>query len=761
MLRAATIFLCLACAAAPAVAAVAAVTQGARLPAAREFHAAEQRDRTEDDAPVREAAAGRGEITRSGNQTHGREQSTPAEAAQRNGTHGREQSTLAEARRDTTARTIAIESVDIAGRRPMREIGVQRTALDTLTLRENISSSLADALAAGSTIFIKSYGRATLATASFRGTAPSHTQVTWNDMKVNSPMLGQVDFSLIPSYFIDDATIYHGASSVGITGGGLGGAVTLATKAPSQEGLSLRYVQGIGSFSTFDEFLHLGYRGARWSSSTRVLCSTSDNDFRYRNYNTKEFVTDANGDIVGEYYPLQRNRNGGFRDVHAMQELYHTTRGGNRLSLAAWYLDSHRGLAMLSGDRNKAKQKKNTQDERTLRAVAGWERLRGGLKLGARAGYTFTDLRYLMQADAEGNGDFSAMTDARSRIHTLFAKAEAEYALGEKWLFSANAAVHQHRVRSGDLSVIDNNGLRADTLYKQARFELSAFASVKWRPLPRLGVAADLRWELYGDRTTPLIPALFADYALSRRGNIVVKASAARNYRYPTLNDLYFRPGGNKNLRPERGWTFDAGLETSLTGQGRSLRASATVFDSRIDDWILWIGSPKLGIYTPINIRRVHSYGVEAKLSAEAMTAGGWRFLFDGNFAWTRSLNEGDPFSPADESVGRQLVYIPVYSAAFNARLQWRRWELVYKWNWYSERFTMSSNDLGVLGRVKPYFMSDLSIEKSLECKWASFSLKGCVYNLLNEEYESVLSRPMPRLNVSFFIGITPKFGKR
>lgn len=150
----------------------------------------------------------------------------------------------AAAQRDSTARTIAIESVDISGRRPMKEIGVQRTELDTLVLRENITASLADALATGSTIFIKSYGRATLATASFRGTAPSHTQVTWNDMKVNSPMLGQVDFSLIPAYFIDDATIYHGASSVGVTGGGLGGAVTLATKAPAEQGLGLRYVPG-------------------------------------------------------------------------------------------------------------------------------------------------------------------------------------------------------------------------------------------------------------------------------------------------------------------------------------------------------------------------------------------------------------------------------------------------------------------------------------------------------------------------------------
>ena len=666
------------------------------------------------------------------------------------------------AQRDSTARTVAIEQVEIAGVRPMKEIGVQRTVLDSAILRENITSSLADALSAGSTIFIKSYGRATLATASFRGTAPSHTQVTWNGMKVNSPMLGQVDFSLIPSYFVDRASIYHGASSVGITGGGLGGAITLATKEPDQKGLSMRYIQGIGSFTTFDEFLQLCYRGPRWSSSTRLLVSTSENDFRYRNYDSKQFVTDADGKIVDDYYPLQRNRNGAFRDLHLLQEFYYTSDRGDRFALAAWYLDTDRGLAMLSSDRNSTREKRNTQTERTLRAVASWERLFGEVKLGARTGYTYDDLRYRMESDPDGQGDFTPVTDARSRIHTFFARAEAEYAPNEKWMFTGNVSAHQHRVHSGDLSVIDaTTGRRADTLYRQQRFELSAFASAKWRPLPRLGFAADLRWELYGNRTTPLIPAVFVDWLLSRRGQVVLKASGARNYRYPTLNDLYFQPGGNPDLDPERGWTWDAGAETTLKSPRSVLRLSATFFDSHIDDWILWIATAKQGVYTPINIRRVHSYGAETKITASTETPSGWRFAFDGNLAWTRSINRGDKFSEADESVGRQLVYIPVWSGAFTARAAWRRWVLSYKWQWYSERFTMSNNALGVLGRVAPYIMNDLSLEKSLEFRRLTLSLKGCIYNLFNEEYQSVLGRPMPRLNASFFIGLTPKFGKR
>ncbi len=657
------------------------------------------------------------------------------------------------------AQEIEIERVEIAGQRPMKEIGVQRTLLDTVVLRNTISSSLADALTAGSTIFIKSYGRATLSTASFRGTSPAHTQVTWNGMRVNSPMLGQVDFSLIPSFFIDEATVYHGASSVGVTGGGLGGAVTLATHTPETPGLRVRYVQGVGSYTTFDEFLHLTYRGARWSSSTRALFSTSDNDFRYRNYNTKRLVTDAEGNIIRRYHPMERNRNGAFRDLHVMQELYYTSHSGDRLSLAAWYLDSHRGLAMLTSD---TKSKKSTQDERTLRAVAGWERLRGGWRIELRGGYTYTDLRYLQRAESSAEGVSGVMVDARSRVHTLFAKTEAEYALGEQWLFTAGVTAHQHQLRSGDLSVMNSNGERSDTLYKQQRFELSAFASAKWRPLPRLGFAADLRWELYGDRTTPLIPALFADYLLSRRGKIVVKASAARNYRTPTLNDLYFRPGGNKNLRPEAGWTYDLGIETALRSDRSSLRASATWFDSSIDDWILWIrDGAKADIYTPINIKRVHSYGVECKLSAATRSGRDWRFALDGQAAWTRSINRGEKFTPADRSVGKQLVYIPVWSAACTAQVAWRTWSLHYKWTWYSQRFTMTDNNKGVLGVVKPYYMSDLDLEKRFDCRWAAFSLKGSIRNLLNEEYETVSSHPMPRMNYAFYLGITPKFGKR
>ena len=183
-----------------------------------------------------------------------------------------------------------IPQVTVLGKRPMKEIGVQKTKMDSVILKENIALSMADVLTFNSSIFVKSYGRATLSTVAFRGTSPSHTQVTWNGMRINNPMLGMTDFSMIPSYFIDDASLLHGTSSVNETGGGLGGSVKLSTQPANADGFGMQYVQGVGSFKTFDEFLRLTYGDEHWQTSTRLVYSSSPNDYTYRNHDKKENV---------------------------------------------------------------------------------------------------------------------------------------------------------------------------------------------------------------------------------------------------------------------------------------------------------------------------------------------------------------------------------------------------------------------------------------------------------------------------------------
>ena len=661
---------------------------------------------------------------------------------------------------DWVRKGLYIPEVNVYGKRPMKEIGTQQTKLDSVVLKENIALSMADVLTFNSSIFVKSYGRATLSTVSFRGTSPSHTQVTWNGMRINNPMLGMTDFSMIPSYFIDDASLLHGTSSVNETGGGLGGAVKMSTTPAQNRGFGLQFIQGFGSFKTFDEFLRLTYGDDHWQVSTRAVFSTSPNDYKYRNHDKKENIYDEEMNIIGQYYPIERNKSGSYRDLHLLQEVYYNTGKGDRFGLNAWYINSNRELPMLTTDYGDAMAFDNRQREQTFRGILSWDHIRSNWKVAAKAGYIYTWMAYDYKRDV-GNGIMAHMTRSRSKINTIYGQVEGEYYLGKKWLFTANLSAHQHFVESRDKNIILQQGDKGIVGYRKARIELAGSASIKWRPIERIGLSVVVREEMCGREWTPIIPAFFADAVLSKAGNITAKASVSRNFRFPTLNDLYFLPGGNPNLRKESGWSYDAGLSFAVGKKGvYSLTGSATWFDSYIHDWILWLPTTK-GFFSPRNIKDVHAYGVELKSNLNVALTKEWQLTLDGTYSWTPSINHGEPISAADQSVGKQLPYVPKHSATVTGRISWRRWSFLYKWCYYSERYTMSSNDISLTGKLPNYFMSNISLEKELVFRWADLSLKGTINNLFNEEYLSVLSRPMPGINFEIFVGITPKWGSK
>ena len=831
-----------------------------------------------------------------------------------------------------TRRIHQIDEVTVWGKRPMKEIGVQKTKFDSLALKENIALSMADILTFNSSVFVKSYGRATLSTVAFRGTSPSHTQVTWNGMRINNPMLGMTDFSTIPSYFIDQASLLHGTSSVNETGGGLGGLVKLGTTPQVGEGFHAQYVQGIGSFRTFDEFARFTYGSDRWQVSTRAVYSSSPNDYKYTNHDKKINIYDEEKNIIGQYHPKERNRSGSFKDLHLLQEVYYNTLKGDRFGLNAWYINSNRELPMLTTDygdetafenrqreqtfrgvlswdhidqasllhgtssvnetggglgglvklgttpqvgegfhaqyvqgigsfrtfdefarftygsdrwqvstravyssspndykytnhdkkiniydeekniigqyhpkeRNRSGSFKdlhllqevyyntlkgdrfglnawyinsnrelpmlttdygdetafeNRQREQTFRGVLSWDHIKEKWKVGVKGGYIHTWMAYDYRREVAPD-NWASMTRSRSKINTFYGQAEAEYSPGRKWFFTSNVSVYQHLVRSEDKNIILQDGNKAVVGYDKGRVELSGSVSAKWQPVEPLGLSLVLREEMSGDKWAPLIPAFFIDGLISRKGNVMVKASVSRNYRFPTLNDLYFLPGGNPDLKNEHGFSYDAGVSFDVGKKGvYKLGGSASWFDSYIDDWIIWLPTTK-GFFSPRNVKKVHAYGVEVKANLAVQPAKDWLIDLNGSYSWTPSINEGEKMSPADQSVGKQLPYVPEHSASLTGRLSWRTWAFLYKWAYYSERFTMSSNDYTLTGHLPRYFMSNISLEKMLSFKPLDVQLKLAVNNLFNEDYLSVLSRPMPGINFEFFIGITPKFGK-
>ena len=292
---------------------------------------------------------------------------------------------------DADTASVCIDAASVYGSRPLIAAGMHRTPFDSLALKENISLSFADILSYNSSVFVKQYGRATQSTVSFRGTSASHTQVLWNGMKLNSPMLGMTDFSMIPAFLTDSAELLHGSSSLQAVSGGLGGAVLLHTEPRKEDGFSMQFVQGFGSFLTVDDFLRLDYGHKRFHASLRAVFSYSPNRFRYTNMDKKENVYDDEMNIISSYHPVEYNENGKFRDYHILFESGYETEAGDRFSLSVWHLGSYRQLPKLTVDYSDPGDFINEQNEVTTRAVASWRRSFGNLDLSAHAGYANTD----------------------------------------------------------------------------------------------------------------------------------------------------------------------------------------------------------------------------------------------------------------------------------------------------------------------------------------------------------------------------------
>lgn len=648
-------------------------------------------------------------------------------------------------------------TVTVNGHRPLKEIGVKSTRIDSAAIKENIAQSMADILAFNTPLYVKSYGRATMSTVSFRGTSPSHTAVTWNGLQVNSPMLGMTDFSTIPSFFVDNVTLLHGASGVNASPGALGGVIQLNTSTAINDGLDLTYTQGVGSYTTLDEFLKVSYGNGKWSATTRMALSTSTNDYHYTNRDKMLNIYDGDMNITGRYHPRECNRNGAWRDFNVLQEFGARLSRHDRLDIGAWWFDSNRELPLLTTDYGDARELQNRQREHTLRSHATWRHTAGPVTTVATTGYTHTSMAYDYSRET-APGVWSVLTRSRSRVNSFDIKGYCDWMPSQRWLLNLTLQFNQDIVDSSDRNVVSQQGTTSRVGYNHGRTRYTSVASGRWQATDRAGIALTLRQEIAGGQWTPLVPAIFADWLALPAGNVTIKASATRNHRLPTLNDLYFMPGGNPRLRSEKGWSYDVGasFDTPLaTPFTASVNGSAGWFDSVIDDWIIWLPTTK-GFFSPLNVKRVHAYGIESRLGLNASPATAWEINATASYSWTPSVNRGTPVSPDDASVGKQLPYVPRHSATATVHLKWRCWGVLYKWNYYSRRHTMSSNDVSITGNLPAYYMNNITLEHSMPLKCADLQFKLAVNNLFNEKYLSVLSRPMPGINFEFFVSVTP-----
>ncbi len=633
--------------------------------------------------------------------------------------------------------TVVLKSVEIVGFTADRlfekeEAGMRETKVDSIVMMEKISSSLSDLLSENTPIFIKNNGRGALATASFRGTAASHTQVVWNGININSPMTGSVDFSLIPVYIIDDINLKHGTASIADNSGGLGGSINIGNYDTHDTCFTLKYVQGIGSYHTFNEYLGVGWGNRKISLKTRVYHNYSKNDFTFVNRRIKVY-----NPVTGLYeYPIDTNDNASYKIYGLLQEIYFHINGNNALSVKYWGQRADRSIPQVTSYEGPENSNLNNQKDDDNKVVVDWTHYGLKSELVVRSGFSNKHLLYTLRNFVSGVGIIPAIYSV-SMSNSFVNSAKYTYNFSEDFSIEASFDANFHKVSSTD--TIQHVG------YDAVRQEYSAFMSINKSFWKRLNMTLMMREDLVDGKFAPLIPYLGFDLKILKKADFIVKGNIARNYHQPTLNDLYWIPGGNRDLLPENGFGFELGLEYQYVVPDFKIKTEVTGFRNDVNNWIVWIPSFK-GYWQPMNISRVLAQGIEASLSAEKSIKNVY-IRVSGNYAYNHARNYGDIDVWGEDSYGKQLVYIPLHSANALVNVTYRKFFVTYQFNYYSERYTTSTNDITRRDWLYPYFMSDVFVGKDFNFKNFDFSVELKIYNLLNESYHSVLYRPMPGRN--------------
>ncbi len=593
--------------------------------------------------------------------------------------------------------TLLLSGVEISAPGPDREMAgveVQRFILNEAV--GDAATDIGSYLRSRTDLDLRTYGPGGSIGLSMRGSSTSQVQVSINGIPFEIPSLAMVDLSILPVAAFGKMSLYRGSAAAYLGNAAVGGGLMLdSRRGNGSPGVTQTFTAG--SFGAFGSVTSLGVGDDQFSANTTVYLRSNKNDF------LRPDPYDSSSKIKQE--------NAGLNSRGWVQSFNFLT-GRTRFSAFLWADQTDREIP---GGRSRATSEA-TQADRNMRAQASSFTDLGRVQIESSIAYDRGVLNY---ADPTSNiDDHSGFSTAHFRLKAISKFGPAEvYVITDYRNAKAETATYdrmKHRsgpaVTGGVHALIFGSTTRASLVVRQEWLNDQALP-----PLPVLGVERQL-----GDAFS-------------------ISASAGRTYRLPGLNDLYWNPGGNPDLKPESGWFQEASLRLNSDKSPRPFRASITGFHRLIDHWILWRPGP--AYWSPVNIQSVRSYGIEGSTGVDRKIN---HATLTQELSATYVVSESiEAAFDGDQSVGRQLIYVPKLSAMSRTSILIRdRWKMELPVRYISRRYTTSDNTRS----LDPYLLFDFEAEyrSRLMGPGYRFAIFGAVRNVLDRDYRLQDSHYMP-----------------
>lgn len=600
---------------------------------------------------------------------------------------------------DGSIDTLELSEVVIKGKRVLVPPGFKSEELDTNRLERHRTSSLNKIVANQPSLNFKNYGPSNIATPTFRGTSASHTAIYWDDIALNSPTLGSIDFSLVQGAMFNDMEVHYGGSSLVDGSGALGGSIHLDNHLAWSQPFSITGWQSAGSFMRFQSGLSSTYGTGNWKGKTSLFYKRERNDFSYVN-------TTKPGNPI-EIQDHAKVESGGL-----LQQLHYRIDDQHSLSLKAWLQNSERQIPPTLAEESS----QQTQEDLSTRFIAGWQhRFKSGM-VDVKAAYLHQKTNFR---------DGARQVDANTSVNSV--RGIAKF----RWRFANGMLVNSR------LNIQHDQALTDGYSAKQQRTRGGFYGGLVYEPLEDVKTSLSLRQEAGQSGLSPFLPAIGFTWQPFEQSDFAIRGNLSRNYRVPTMNDLYWEPGGNDGLDPEKSWNIEGGLNwLKQITEVWHFKTDITGFHSRIKNWIQWQPTSK-GYWEAKNLKTVWTAGGEADIKIEAnwdpVTASA-----SGGYSFTKSVNmTGNPDAMQDAD---QLIYVPSHQYNVSGGLHWKGFSFVPSMAFTGKRYISTDNT----SYLPHYTLVNAYISKDFRWPGWQFNISLTGHNLMNTRYFSVVNRPMP-----------------
>ncbi|MGD9900589.1 MAG: TonB-dependent receptor plug domain-containing protein [Calditrichaceae bacterium] len=516
-------------------------------------------------------------------------------------------------------------------------------------------------LSAESGIFVKSYGgQGQLQTISIRGMSSEQTQLLFDGIPINGLQLGSADLGQYGAGQVGSLEIYRGGSALFGGSGAIGGSVNLHPEKPSDR-IGYEFNAGLGSFNTSNYGLSVDLPFKNYRQKITIEKSSGDNDYttHYRNADVTLQNRDFERMNLNYYGILDLDYN---KQIDIFFSNYRNEAGAPDPFVSPTAESAN--LARRDDDYTLFKLRFIRQSKKGGYSVQTYVR-------NEWMGYD--DPSVILYNQALHSIHFNRERGLQARgnylaTHHLLVHTGFEGAW--QYINSTDAGVHEKRRLAGYLlldweAFRDIGRLEAVHLNASARMESdSQFGKVL---LPGFGFSANINHtQIYG--------------------------SVARNYRAPTFNDLYWRPGGNPDLNAEESVNAEMGIDFEQRIRPGIVNINLTGYTNRVDNQIKWL--PAGNYWTPENILEVFSRGWEIEIGLSDHER-----VNSLELNYTRGKSEKSrPEFKGDKTDGNQLPYIPREQWTIRAQTGWKFTRIGFQGTGMGFRYETLQNNLeGIL----------------------------------------------------------------